>query len=121
MIVPPFTPTNQASVPDVRVSAPSPVRVPGSGAASNMTDELPANAQPTSAELKSVVSKINLALQQANRNLEFSIDTVANQTVVKLVDKTTGELIRQFPSEATLAISRGIAASQQGLLLQQKA
>jgi flagellar protein FlaG len=38
-----------------------------------------------------------------------------------MVDTSTGELIRQFPSEATLAISRGIAEFQQGLLIKQKA
>ncbi|QLQ02359.1 MAG: flagellar protein FlaG [Thiobacillus sp.] len=41
--------------------------------------------------------------------------------MVKMVDTSTGQLIRQFPSEETLAISRGIEQFQQGLLLKQKA
>lgn len=118
MIIPPLPPVNQAPAPDARVVAPAVVRTAGSGAA---TAAAPVETPPTPEELKSVVSKINLALQQANRNLEFSIDTDANQTVVKLMDKTTGEMIRQFPSEATLALSRSIEQSQHGLLVQKRA
>lgn len=120
MIIPPSPLVNQASQPDMRVAVPATVRVPGGGAAA--ADASAAAApQPTPEELKSLVSKINLALQQANRNLEFSIDTDANQTVVKLVDTSTGQLIRQFPSEATLALSRSLELSPQGLLMKQQA
>jgi uncharacterized FlaG/YvyC family protein len=46
-------------------------------------------------------NNINRAMQQANQNLEFEfiINTDTNQTVVKVVDKKTGELVRQIPSE----------------------
>jgi len=37
------------------------------------------------------------------------------------VDTETGDVIRQFPSEDMLAISRSIDRFQQGLLLKQKA
>ena len=72
-------------------------------------------------ELKSAVAAINQVMQQTNLNLQFSVDTDTQQTVVKMVDTSTGEMIRQFPSEATLAISRGIEQFQQGLLFTQKA
>lgn len=77
--------------------------------------------QPSLEELKSAVAFINQAMQQANRNLEFSVDTDTKKTVVKMVDTSTGELLRQFPSETTLAISRGIDQFQQGLLVTRKA
>lgn len=80
-----------------------------------------APAQPSLEELKSAVATINKAMQQSNRNLEFSVDNDTDRTVVRMVDTSTGELIRQFPSEATLAISREIERFQQGLLLRQKA
>lgn len=118
MIIPPLPLVNQASQPDMRVSAPAAVRVPGVAAAGAPAA---ADPQPTPEELKRVVGQINLALQQANRNLEFSIDTDASQTVVKLVDTSTGQLIRQFPSEATLALSRSLELSPQGLLVKQQA
>ena len=77
--------------------------------------------QPSMEVLKSAVAALNLAMQQSNQSLEFSVDTNTQRTVVKMVDTSTGELIRQFPSEATLAISRGIDQFQQGLLLTNQA
>lgn len=77
--------------------------------------------QPSAAELKNAVETLNKAMQQSNQNLEFSVDTDTKKVVVKMVDTSTGQLIRQFPSEETLAISRGIEQFQQGLLLKQKA
>jgi flagellar protein FlaG len=49
------------------------------------------------------------------------VDEDTDRLVVKLTDRETGELIRQFPSEETLAISRSIGEFQQGFLLKQKA
>jgi len=71
--------------------------------------------------LESAVAALNLTMQQSNQSLEFSVDTNTQRTVVKMVDTSTGELIRQFPTEATLAISRGIDQFQQGLLLTNQA
>lgn len=78
-------------------------------------------AEPSAAQLQNVVDNINKALKQANRNLEFSVDESTNKQVVRLVDTDTGDLIRQFPTEEMLAISRAIDQIQQGLLLKQKA
>lgn len=80
-----------------------------------------ADQQPSSEQLKNVVDGINKALKQANKNLEFSVDKSTNRQVVKLVDTETGDVIRQFPSEEVLAISRAIDQIQQGLLLKQEA
>ena len=72
-------------------------------------------------ELNNAVATLNKAMQQSNQNLEFSVDTDTKKVVVKMVDTSTGKLIRQYPTEETLAISRGIEQLQQGLLLKQKA
>ncbi|MBI5862704.1 MAG: flagellar protein FlaG [Rhodocyclales bacterium] len=77
--------------------------------------------QPSAVQLKTAVDKINSVLRQANRNLEFSVDDATKRVIVKVVDTETGELIRQIPSEETLAISRAIGEVQRGLLLRQKA
>jgi flagellar protein FlaG len=81
----------------------------------------PPPVSPSPAELQQAVTKLNQALQGYNQAIEFSVDSDSERTVVRLVDTSTGELIRQFPSEETLAISRDIAEFQQGLLLRQKA
>lgn len=106
---------NQAVQPGIRANGAAPVKAVAD------TPVQSAPPQPSAAELKSAVSAINKALQQSNHNLEFSVDTDSKRTVVKMVDTSTGELIRQFPSETTLAISREIDQFQQGLLLTQKA
>lgn len=95
-----------------RVSAPPPA--PAASA-----DVSP--VQPSPEALQHAVAAINLALQQSNQSIEFSVDSNTHRTVVRMVDTSTGELIRQFPSEATLAISRGIDEFQRGLLLTNKA
>ncbi len=119
MIIQNTFPTNQAAQPDMRAHAVTPVTVPVKTVEAVPVQHAP---QPPSAEeLKNAVAVINQAMQQSNRNLEFSVDSDTHQTVVKMVDTSTGELLRQFPSEATLAISRGIEQFQQGLLVTQKA
>jgi flagellar protein FlaG len=111
------------SAPNVVVATPSNV-----GANPSAKVELPQIAVPQVAEqesspeqLKSVLDNINRTLRQSNRNLEFSIDETTKRNMVKVVDTETGDVIRQFPSEEALAISRSIDQFQQGLLLQQKA
>lgn len=78
---------------------------------------------PSPGQLKLAADNINQAMQQANQNLEFefSMDTDTQKTVVKVVDKQTGELVRQIPSEETVAIARSIDKFQRSLLLNQKA
>lgn len=80
-----------------------------------------AEQQPTAAQLQNVVDSINKALKQSNKNLEFTIDSDTKRSIVKLVDSETGDVIRQFPSEEALAISKAIDRMQQGLLLKQEA
>lgn len=80
-----------------------------------------AEQKSSTAQLQNVVDNINKTLKQSNKNLEFSVDADTKKSVVKLVDTETGDLIRQFPSEEALAISRSIDQIQQGLLLRQQA
>ncbi len=81
----------------------------------------PAAPQPTDAQLKNALDGINKSLKQSSINLQFNVDTDTKRAVVKLVDSETGDVIRQFPTEDALAISRSIDRIQQGMLLKQKA
>ena len=119
MIIQSTSHIHQAVQPDVRVGSASSAKAELKAAAATPAQNAP--RQASAEELKSAVATINQAMRQSNRNLEFSVDTDTHQTVVKMVDTSTGELIRQFPTEATLAISRSIDQFQQGLLLTQKA
>jgi len=80
-----------------------------------------AESKPAPEQLSQAVGAINRALQQANQGLEFSFDPDTKMSIVKMVDTSTGQVIRQIPSEEMLAIARAIDQFQQGLLLREKA
>jgi flagellar protein FlaG len=79
--------------------------------------------EPSRQEVQKAVESINLALQRASKStaLQFTVDPNTRTTVVKVMDTESGELIRQFPSEAALAIAESIGDLQKGLLLGQEA
>lgn len=77
-------------------------------------------AESVSAEVvDKMVQDVADRLQTNQRQLQFSVDTETNSTVVRVIDSETKELIRQIPSEELLAISRRLEAAT-GLLVDDK-
>ena len=76
---------------------------------------------PTDIQLQKSLDHINTVLLQSNINIQFNVDASSKRPVVKLIDTQTGEVLRQFPTDAALSISRSIDRLQQGMLLSQKA
>lgn len=74
----------------------------------------------SAAELGEALERVREALAPVARNLQFSVDDDTGKTVVRIIDSSTNEVIKQFPSEEMLAISRSIDKLQ-GLLLLQEA
>ena len=79
-----------------------------------------AAALPDLAQVAEAVKNINKTMQALSRDLEFSIDTDSKQTIVKVVDQQTQEVIRQMPSVEALEIAKALDRVQ-GLLIRQKA
>lgn len=79
-------------------------------------------AQPKAAkeDVEKAVKEVNDFLKPLNNSLQFNIDEDTGQTVVKVIDSSTKEIIRQFPSEEMLSIAKAID-KMKGLLVQQKA
>ena len=75
---------------------------------------------PAPGELSQAVKHINQAIKSMAPGIEFSIDEDVHTTVVKVVDVTTREVLRQMPSTETLEIARTIDKLQ-GLLIRQQA
>lgn len=71
-------------------------------------------------ELKQALEEVNRAVQSHGGSLEFSVDQHTRKTVVRIVDTSTNQVIRQFPSEEMLAIARSLDKLQ-GLLIKQQA
>ena len=82
----------------------------------------PANV-PTSEQLKEAVSQLNKASQDKSQGLEFSIDDDSKRTVVKVIDQTTKEVLRQIPTPEALEIAKALESksSTAGMLIQQTA
>lgn len=82
----------------------------------------PADSAVSQEQVKNAVAKVNEVVQSMTNgsNLEFTVDKETNINVIKVVDKETNEIIRQFPSEEILAIAKALDKLQ-GLIIQQKA
>lgn len=71
------------------------------------TNELAAR-QEESAETERAISDVGEFLQTLNRHLSFSVDDKSERTIVSVVDQSSGDVIRQIPSEEILRIAEKI-------------
>lgn len=80
-----------------------------------------AAALPTDDQLTKAVADLNKAAQDNAQGLEFSIDKDSKRTVVKVIDQTTKEVLRQIPTPEALEIAKSLDKVQQGFLIKQTA
>ena len=66
-------------------------------------------------QIKDTVALLNSQMEKNKFGLGFSVDHVANKNVVTVRDSSTGEIIRQLPSEAVLKVAHSIE-SLKGLI-----
>ena len=93
-------------------AASQPVAVQPSGA--------PSETAASVEELHQAAAKINQALHSlTTSSLEFLVDQDSGQTIVRVVDIATKDVIRQIPNEETLAIAKSLDKFQ-GLLIRHK-
>lgn len=71
-------------------------------------------------ELQRAVSILNELIAPVTSSVSFKIDDSTGKTVIRVMDTDTNTLIRQFPSEEALALTRFMDA-QQGLILNTQA
>ncbi len=93
---------------------------PTPSAAEEGVTELKAKSKAEAVKLDNAVAAINEFLKPVASSLEFSIDKDSGRTVVQVIDTTTNDIIRQFPSKQALAISNELSKLQ-GMLVQDKA
>ena len=65
-----------------------------------------AASQPTREVVAKAAADIQQFVQSMGRNLSFSVDEVSGYHVVRVVNPSTGELVRQLPSDELLKIAR---------------
>jgi len=66
-------------------------------------------AEPTkhiSEHVEAAVKQMNEYIQSTQRDLHFSYDKASGETVVKVLDRKTQEVIRQIPDETFLKLAQ---------------
>lgn len=116
--VAPALPSNTRSV--VQPSNAEGVRETTSSVQSNTRTEQSQDAQVRPEELKSAVEKVQAFVSATTSDVNFSIDKDSGNTVVKVIDRSTKEVIRQIPSKEMLEMAQALDRLQ-GLLVKNQA
>ncbi|NHC07255.1 flagellar protein FlaG [Azonexus fungiphilus] len=74
----------------------------------------------TSEELQQAVQRLSEFVAPNQSDINFSIDDSTGANVVKIVDRSSREVLRQIPSEEALALAQALDKLQ-GLLIKDKA
>jgi len=69
-------------------------------------------------EVQMLVDKANTLMKSMNVGIEFMFDQNSREMVIKVVDTETRDILRQFPSEEMLAMSRAMEKMQAALVKQ---
>lgn len=77
--------------------------------------------EPSMSEVKQAAKQLETFMQSMNRYLEFRIDQDSGRTVVTVKDTTTGDVIRQIPSEEVLRLAQNLGGKAHTALVSQTA
>lgn len=69
-------------------------------------EEERARKQLSDAEMQAALNEVQERMDMMGTNLQFAMDKVAEEIVVKVTDKQSGELIRQIPSEDVIKLRK---------------
>ena len=70
-----------------------------------VTQEKNVEQPPLTAEqLEEVAQQLQDFVGDMNRGLEFSVDEDSGRDVIKVIDKDSGDLLKQYPSEEVLTL-----------------
>jgi flagellar protein FlaG len=61
------------------------------------------NEQPVRSEVEEAASELARRAEKMGRDLRFEVDDDSGMTVVKVIDRSTDEVVRQIPSEEAVA------------------
>lgn len=95
------------SAPDLAASVAGVRQVPGSSVANetSQADTLKGHNEARREELDQAISQLNDFVQKVQRDLQFEVDNDLGQTIVRVVDHQTQEVIRQIPDEVALRLA----------------
>ena len=113
---------NPISQPAAEAPQPAPARTPVAPTASVAAVAAAADQAraPDPDAVKEAVAAANDAMKGIKSELDFSIDEDTGRTVVRVVDRRTGDIIRQMPAKELLEIAKTLDRLQ-GLLVRNSA
>ena len=89
----------KASKPEAAPSPPMPVIVP---------KKTSVNLEEGIKKIEEIVDRMNQEMQTQRRGLSFSYDSTINSHVVTVKSASSGEVIRQIPSEVVVRVAHNI-------------
>ena len=107
-----------AGAPAVAHSAPTAQAAPATPVALAVKAQAPAprfDPQEQQRKLQQAVAELNRQMEHTGVSLGFSVDESIGRTVVTVVNKDSGELVRQIPSEDVVRVAHSIE-SLKGIL-----
>jgi len=81
------------------------VQNPQAATEPSKAEKLKERSEAQREELGQAVSQLNDFVQNVQRDLQFEVDNDLGQTIVKVVDQQTLEVIRQIPDEVALRLA----------------
>ena len=60
--------------------------------------------------LKEISESLNSEMKMRSRDLQFSVDELTNRFLVTVLDKDSGKVIKQIPSDAILKVAHNLEA-----------
>ena len=60
--------------------------------------------------LKEISESLNSEMKMRSRDLQFSVDEVTNRFLVTVLDKDSGKVVKQIPSDAILKVAHNLEA-----------
>jgi flagellar protein FlaG len=79
------------------------------------------DSQAVQAQVQAAVAQMNEYIQSTQRDLHFSYDPGSGETVVKVLDRETQEVIRQIPDEIFLRLAQRLDPEEPGQLFSAQA
>jgi flagellar protein FlaG len=86
--------------------------------ASDFTEDSTSHETLTAEQVQATVARLQERVKQVDPRIEISLEKDINQVIFRVVDKESGDLIRQIPSEQMVDLAR-LFSGQSGLFVEE--
>ncbi|MFE8072034.1 flagellar protein FlaG [Marinobacteraceae bacterium S3BR75-40.1] len=105
--------SKKAATPDLGAAGNTATRQVEGNAAQNRTKRIEEQREA----LQDAVTQLNDYVQSVQRDLQFEIDDDTGETVVRVLDKETQEVVRQIPDEVAMRLAQNLQQQEEPISL----